>query len=233
MKLEKETSSESRPPPRYADACGTAHALDLVGDRWAMLIMRELMLGPKRFGEIRAALPGISANMLSRRLAELERDLLLCRRRLDPPNAVQLYALTPWGLELEPLLCGLGRWAARSPGHDPTLPISASSLVLSLRTMFDPDKGAWLTLCFELAMEAEWFAGRVAGRRFEIIRGRAPDAELRVAGSPARLAAAIYGGAPLEDLRATGELSIQGDAQMARRLFECFVLPSKAGRPLG
>src|SRR5918912_1181169 len=113
----------------YADACGAAHALDLVGERWALLVMRELMLGPKRFSDIRAGLPGISANVLTQRLEGLEAAGVLVRRKLPSPASAQVYELTPWGYEAEPIFQALGRWAARSPEHDPSLPFSAVSLM--------------------------------------------------------------------------------------------------------
>src|SRR3546814_6648878 len=102
--------------------------------------MRELMLGPKRFGDLREGLPGISANVLTQRLEGLEAVGVLLRRRLPPPAGSQVYELTPWGYESEPIFQALGRWAARSPAHDPTLPFSAASLMLSLRTMLDPER---------------------------------------------------------------------------------------------
>src|SRR3712207_2524226 len=98
MELEKITQASKR---RYDDACGTAHALDLIGERWALLVMRELMLGPKRFGDLRRDLPGISANVLTQRLEGLEAAGLLVRRRLAPPASAQVYELTPWGYEAE------------------------------------------------------------------------------------------------------------------------------------
>ena len=88
----------------YDDACGAAHGLDLVGERWALLVMRELMLGPKRFSQLRAALPGLSANVLSQRLERLEAIGAVGRRMLPAPAAVQVYELTPWGYEAEPIL---------------------------------------------------------------------------------------------------------------------------------
>src|SRR3954451_22505989 len=118
----------------YEDACGAAHALDLVGERWALLVMRELMLGPKRFSDLRESLPGISANVLTQRLEGLEAAGILMRRKLPPPAATQVYELTEWGYESEPIFQAMGRWAARSPSHDPTLPFSTASLVLSMRT---------------------------------------------------------------------------------------------------
>src|SRR4051812_20532279 len=138
MELEKITDSRNGPSRRrYDDACGTAHALDLIGERWALLVMRELMLGPKRFSDIRADLPGISANTLTQRLEGLEASGLVVRRRLPPPASAQVYELTEWGYEAEPIVKTLGRWATRSPAHDPTMPLSATSLMLSFRTMGD------------------------------------------------------------------------------------------------
>src|SRR5215210_4378763 len=131
---------ETRHGRQYHDACGAAHALDLVGERWALLVMRELMLGPKRFSDLRASLPGISANVLTQRLEGLESAGVLTRRKLPPPAAAQVYELTPWGYEGEPVILALGRWAVRSPQHDPSLPLSAVSLMLSFRAMFDPQR---------------------------------------------------------------------------------------------
>ncbi|RZM10516.1 MAG: transcriptional regulator, partial [Sphingomonas sp.] len=136
MKLEKVTSTAKDGERRwYDDACGTAHALELVGERWSLLIVRELMFGGRRFGELRGGLGGISANVLTQRLASLEHAGIVRRRTLPPPTNAQVYELTAWGYEAEPAIQSLGRWAARSPDHDPTLPFSPASMMLSLRTM--------------------------------------------------------------------------------------------------
>ena len=155
----------------YDDACATAHALDLVGERWALLVMRELMLGPKRFSDLRADLPGISANVLTQRLEGLEAEGIVVRRRLPPPAAAQVYELTPWGYESEPIFQALGRWAARSPTHDPSLPFSAVSLFLSFRTMFDPARAKGLRARIGFRFGAESFVVRIANGRLEVARG--------------------------------------------------------------
>ena len=114
MKSEKLTKkSDAAARRRYEDACGAAHALDLVGERWALLVMRELFFGPKRFSDLRADLPGVSANVLTQRLEGLEAAGIVLRRRLPPPAAAQVYELTEWGQESEPIFQALGRWAAR------------------------------------------------------------------------------------------------------------------------
>ena len=127
MKKQNITSAASAAPEPSRrwddDACGTAHALELVGERWSLLVLRELMFGPRRFSDIRASLPGLSANVLSQRLETLERHGLVVRSKLPPPASVQVYGLTDWGYEADRLLMVLGEWAARSPDHDPTLPV--------------------------------------------------------------------------------------------------------------
>src|ERR1700741_1848337 len=123
MKLKKVTQAEKDRKRWYDDACGTALALELVGERWSLLIVRELMFGGRRFGELKASLPGISANILTQRLEGLEVSGILVRRKLPPPASVQVYELTPWGYDSERAIQELGRWATKSPLHDPTLPL--------------------------------------------------------------------------------------------------------------
>src|SRR5215218_2254120 len=99
----------------YGDRCGIARALDVVGERWALLIVRELLLGPKRFTDLRAGLPGLSPDVLSQRLRELEKAGLVLRRKLAPPAGSRVYELTARGLALEPILLELGRWGSQTP----------------------------------------------------------------------------------------------------------------------
>src|SRR5690606_19022131 len=137
MKLQKETWALEKHGKWYRDACGTAFAMELVGERWSILIVRELMLGGRRFSDLRASLPGISAKVLTERLAGLENAGVLTKRKLPPPASAQVYELTEWGYLAEPAIQELGRWAARSPEHNPQLPLSPVSFMLSLRTMID------------------------------------------------------------------------------------------------
>src|SRR6478752_4972203 len=150
MQLEKLTESRKRDGRRYDDACGLAHALDLLGERWAMLVLRELAYGPRRFSGLKADLPGISANVLTQRLTDLEARGLVRKKRLPPPASVQVYQATEWGLEAVPVIASLGRWAARSPQHDPTLPMSHVSLLMSLQTLISAERaeGVKARVCF-------------------------------------------------------------------------------------
>src|SRR5205085_241806 len=218
-------------PRSYADACGAAHALDLVGERWALLVIRELMLGPKRFTDLRADLPGISANVLTQRLEGLESAGILTRRKLPPPVSAQVYELTPWGYEAEPIFQELGRWAARSPSHDPRLPLSANSLMLSFRTMIDREKARWLRATIGFRLGRETFVGRLADGDIEIERGDPTGANLIFTGPPTALAAAVYGGVPLAALEAEGALKVEGDRALAERFLTLFPLPEKVETP--
>jgi DNA-binding HxlR family transcriptional regulator len=230
MALEKITDSRNGPSRRrYDDACGTAHALDLIGERWALLVLRELMLGPKRFSDIRADLPGISANTLTQRLEGLEATGLVIRKRLPPPASAQVYELTPWGYEAEPIVQVMGRWATRSPAHDPTMPLSATSLMLSFRTMGDPARMQGLGARIGFRIGAETFLVEIADGRMTAERGPAEGAELVFTGPAPAIAGAVYGGVPIEALEAERALTVEGDRALAARFVTLFPLPPKAG----
>jgi DNA-binding HxlR family transcriptional regulator len=232
MKLKKITHKpESRSKRHYEDACATAHALDLVGERWALLVMRELMLGPKRFSDLRESLPGISANVLTQRLEGLEAAGILVRRKLAPPAAAQVYELTEWGYESEPIFQALGRWAARSPSHDPTLPFSTASLVLSMRTMFNTERAKGMDARIGFRIGEETFLARLTDGRIEIDRSPLDEADVIFTGTPPVLAGAIYGGQKLEMLEQAGALQVEGDRALAQRFVGLFPLPSKFSKP--
>lgn len=210
----------------YQDGCATAHALDLVGDRWAMPIMRELMLGPKRFTDLRAGLPGISANVLTQRLEELEAASILIRRRLPPPAASQIYELTDWGRESEILFQVLGRWACRSPTMQPGKPMSNVSVVLSMRTMIDRDAIGDMDATIGFRFGEEEFRATLSDGDFTMDRGDAAGADIILSGDQNALAAIVYGGASFEDM--AGALHLEGDRALADRFVRLFPLPPKA-----
>lgn len=211
---------------RYDDACGTAFALELLGERWTLLIIRELMFGARRFGQIRAQLPGISANVLAQRLENLETAGVLHRRKLPAPASVPVYELTPWGYESEPIMQTMGRWAVRSPDHDASLPLSPASLMMSMRTMLDAAgaKDLRMTVAFRLADDA--FVARVADGRLDIVRGDG-DADLIFAGDPDALAGLIYGEVPVTELERMEVLAVTGDRSLIAPFTALFNLPEK------
>lgn len=229
MELEKITDSRNGPSRRrYDDACGMAHALDLVGERWALHVLRELMLGPKRFSDLRADLPGISANTLTQRLEGLEASGLVVRRRLPPPANAQVYELTQWGYEAEPIVQMMGRWATRSPLHDPTMPLSATSLMLSFRTMGDRRRMEGIDARIGFRIGVETFLMRIAPDSVSVERGPVDRVDLLFAGPAEAIAGAVYGGVPLEALEAEGALRVEGDRALATRFTTLFPLPPKA-----
>lgn len=190
--------------------------------------MRELLLGARRFSDLKRDLPGISANVLKQRLDELEGRGLLRKVRLPPPAARDAYEATDWGLEIEPVIQELGRFAARSPGHDPALPLSPVSLMMSFRTMIDRAKARGFGGKVGFAIGEESFVVTVRDQKLEVVRAPLAEAKATIAGTPERIAATVYGGAPAEGL------AIGGDVALARRFLTLFTLPPKvetAGGP--
>ncbi|HWJ38837.1 MAG TPA: winged helix-turn-helix transcriptional regulator [Sphingomicrobium sp.] len=206
---------------RYEDACGLAHALDLLGERWAMLVLRELAYGPRRFSELKADLTGISANVLTQRLTELEDRGLVRKTKLPPPASVQVYEATEWGLEAIPMIASLGRWAARSPLHDPTLRMSHVSVIMSFQTLISSERAAGLQarVCFRFGDAA--YVTIVADGRLDVERRDADDCDVTFIGAPSDIAAVIHGGAPFELIR------VEGDMALAERFRTLFPLPEK------
>ncbi len=230
MKLKKITIKSTALKTRwYDDACGTALGLELVGERWSLLIVRELMFGGRRFSELRGSLPGISANILTMRLEGLERVGIVQRRMLPPPASVQIYELTPWGYEAEVILRELGRWATRSPLHDPTLSLSTASLLMSFRTMYSPEraKGEAATVGFRFGTDG--FAVDFGPEGVRPRRADPSDCALTVAATPMSLAAVVYGRRPVADAEAKEELTLTGDRKLFRRFVTWFPLPKKIG----
>ena len=222
MQLEKVTKQRKEEDKRrYDDACGLAHALELVGERWAMLILRELAYGPRRFSGLKADLSGISANVLTQRLAELEQRGIVRKTRLPPPASVQVYEATEWGLEVEPLIGALGKWAARSPLHNPTLPMSPVSLMMSLQTLFSPDRAKGLQARVGFRFGETEYVAVVGKERVDIERTAAAGSDVIFAGSSNDVAGVIHGGAPFDTI------GVEGDMAVARRFVTLFPLPAK------
>ena len=217
----------------YDDGCAAAHALDLVGERWALLTVRELMLGPKRFTDLRAGLPGVSPNVLAQRLRELEGTGVVKRRKLPPPAASKVYELTEWGKELEPVLVQLGRWGARSPSkpHDATLGVD--SLILSFRTMFDPRRADGLSATYELGFGEDIFRAVVKESRLEVVRGNAGQPDIIIETDSNTLAGLVYGGDSLAEALRSGDIKIEGDESMVERFLTLFPLPETAAPAVG
>ncbi len=224
MKLEKITDKLGR---TYNDACGTALGLDLIGERWAMLVMRELLLGPRRFGDLRSGLPGISANVLTQRLEGLEAVGIVVKRKLPPPASVQVYELTEWGMEAEPLILGLGKWAARSTLHDPSAPLSPVAMMLSFKTMFVAERAAGqkLSVSFRAGDDAYWL--KVENGALTEGRGALDDADLELSGDPGVIAGVVHGFVSATAMEQAGQIAVRGNRDMLPVLTNMFEMPPK------
>jgi DNA-binding HxlR family transcriptional regulator/putative sterol carrier protein len=212
----------------YDDGCAAAHALDLVGERWALLVVRELLLGPKRFTDLRSGLPHASPNVLAQRLRDLEAAGVVRRGKLPPPAASKIYELTEWGRDLEPVIIALGRWGVRSPTKPPDAELGVDSLILSFRTMFDPDRAEGLDASYELRLGEDRFRAEVAEGRLEIERGNAEQPDATVEADAGTLAAVVYDDLELDDTLSSGDLRIKGDRAAVERFLALFPLPEPA-----
>jgi len=210
----------------YQDACRFAHALDLVGERWALLIVRELLLGPKRFTDLRGGLPHASTNILSERLRELEHNAIVRRRKLPPPAASSVYELTEWGRELEPIVTRLGAWGARSPIPPDAQEIGVDSIVLALGSLFDPDAAAGIEASYDLQIGEDRFRVDVGGDKVELGRSEVGDAETTLAvADAAAMAALLTRKLEIDEALASGALKVGGGKQVAKRFLRFFPMP--------
>ena len=197
--------------------------MELLGERWAMLVLRELAYGPRRFSELKADLPGISANVLTQRLTELESRQLVRKLRLPPPASVQVYEATDWGLEVIPVIASLGRWAARSPLHDPTLQMSHVSLMMSLQTLISPALADGLKARIGFHFGDVDYVASLHDGRLDVERSDTRNCDVEFRGAPNEIAAVIHGGAPME------LIGVDGDLALAARFRTLFPLPPKIG----
>jgi|TARA_R100000501_G_scaffold17911_1_gene34636 DNA-binding HxlR family transcriptional regulator len=194
----------------YRDGCAASHALNLMGDRWALLIVRELMLGPKRFSRLRRDLPGLSANILTQRLEEMASAGIVQQQQLPAPADVRAYVLTSWGRDLWPVIAELVRWGIRSADFPTSASMSATSFLLSLRAFFDPDRAKGLAVTIGLNIGADSFGAQVEKGRITV-SSAAPDApDAVIAGDTGLLKRLFYGREPVDSLQQAG-LTLSGD----------------------
>jgi DNA-binding HxlR family transcriptional regulator len=215
-------------PRTYSDACGIARALDILGERWALMTVRELLLGPKRFTDLRTGLPHASPNILTLRLRELEQHGIVRKRRLPPPAASQVYELTERGHEIAPVLDALGTWGSRLPLPGPDATMSFDAHILSFRTLFDPARADGLEARVLLRFGERDFRAVVSGGRFEIVAGSLDDPDAVITSDHGTALAVAHGRASLDDAEAAGALTITGDRDKAVRFLGLFPLPEPA-----
>jgi len=210
----------------YGDGCSSAHALDLVGERWALLIVRDLLFGPKRFTDLQAGLVHGSPNVLTQRLRELEEGGVVRRRRLPPPASANVYELTEWGAELEPILMALQRWGAHSPSLPRGVPVGCDAAMLALKNTLDPvaARGVWMRA--EVRFATDTFQIAVDDGTIHIARGPADHADLIIETDPQTLEELAFTGLTVDAAERAGTVRLlRGDRSQAERLLGLFPAP--------
>src|SRR5450631_304936 len=210
---------------RYDDPCGIARALDVIGDRWALLVVRELIFGPKRFVQLRNGLGAVSPNVLTQRLRDLETAGVVRREVLDPPASVTIYELTVRGRSLEPILLELGRWGRQEP-LTTSNELSVNALILALKTVFDP--AAAIVATFALRVNGEWFRATAGDDSIDIIRARTEQPTVTFETDVTTLRCVAFGREPVTEAERDGRLTVVGDRRTARRFARMFQVPKRA-----
>ena len=209
----------------YGSYCGIARALEVVGERWALLVIRDLIQGPKRFTDLRRGLPRIPSNVLSARLKELERAGIVRRRLLPRPSTGIVYELTEYGRGLEDIILRLGLWGARMLG-EPRLEdtVNPDSLMLALRATFRPEAARDLQASYELRLGEIVLHARIDKGSLEVAQGPLPDADL-VLETDLTLRALMSGElSPAEAVR-SGKARLTGKPELLERFVEVFHIP--------
>jgi DNA-binding HxlR family transcriptional regulator len=211
----------------YGQFCGLARALELVGERWALLIVRDLLVGPRRFTDLRQGLPRIPTNVLSERLKQLEQAGVVRRRALPRPAASVVYELTAYGSQLEDVVVRLGLWGAQSLGQPrPDEIVTVDSMVMALRSTFQPEAARGRDVSYELRMGEIVIHARVVDGSLSVAEGPLAEADLVIEAGPligALLAGEISPAAATE----TGVVRLTGDATLLEQFAELFRIPAR------
>lgn len=203
----------------------TAHALDVVGERWSFLIIRELMFGPKRFTDIKRNLNGLSANMLVRRLEELAAHNVIIHRELPPPTPMMVYELTSWGYELRPAFGILGKWGAQSSHKSPNLPISVNAALLSMETLFSLARSNGFGAILALTLDGEKFAVYIGEKIFRE-HGTPFEYDMAMATDPNTFYNLLQGDVSVEDSLRAGTLKTEKDVELIKVFSTLFQRPN-------
>jgi DNA-binding HxlR family transcriptional regulator len=210
---------------KYGEGCAIAHALDLIGERWALLVVRELLLGPKRFTDLRGGIAGVSADVLSQRLRELIDAGVIVQVSVPPPTASQTYELTRWGAELRPVIDQLAMWGSRSETFDPLQRASVDSLMLSMGVLFDSRVVERFTAVIAMNIDGQRFVAEAVDGYLDVRRGDVASAAGTLTTSRERLASMLYGGRTLADAEVRGEAAVTGNRVVVQRFMSSFLAP--------
>jgi DNA-binding HxlR family transcriptional regulator len=204
----------------YGDACATARALDVIGERWALLIVRELLFGPKRFGDLQSGLGTVRPNVLSQRLRDLEATGVIQRRRLGAPASANVYELTDWGRQLEPILLALGEWGRATPLGDMHTRISSDALMLALKTHFRSARSAARKpATIGVGIDGEHFTATTDWLNLTITRGEPKRADATLDTDAATFKALVIDGESRRRAQADDRLTVGGSVKVLDDLF--------------
>jgi len=206
----------------YGQYCGLARAVEIVGERWALLIIRDLLVGPKRFTDLRRGLPRIPSNILSDRLKELENAGVVQRRILPRPASSVVYELTESGQGLEDAVLALGRWGARCLGDlRPGEIVTVDSMIMAFRTIFRPEAAAGLRANYELHLGDIVLNLEVDHGELEVSEGPLPEPDLVIEAGPA-IKTLLAGEVTPAEAVAAGSVRLSGDRQLLNRFVQVF-----------
>ncbi|HEY4397883.1 MAG TPA: winged helix-turn-helix transcriptional regulator [Acidimicrobiia bacterium] len=212
----------------YAQFCGLARALDLIGGRWALLVVRDLLTGPKRYSELQDGLPGIPTNVLTSRLRELEEAGIVERRVKAHPGGGVAYALSEYGLQLEEPVLRLGFWGAQSMGEPCEGDfVSVDSLALALRGAFRPEKARGPQRVYELRVDGKPLRVGVKDGRLSApaVSDGAAEPDVVIDTGPSEIRELLLGRVDPEDAVGSGRVRVEGDRAEVKRFFEIFRFP--------
>jgi DNA-binding HxlR family transcriptional regulator len=215
----------------YGDPCGIARALDVLGERWALLVVRELVLGPKRFTDLKSHLPGIATDVLSQRLRQLEQADVLRSTTLPAPASGHAYELTDRGRDLQPVLHALGRWGSQEGFEGVRHDMTVDAFAVALSTVFDPALADGLDTRLALVVDDDALVAEVRNHELELRRGVAEQPDARVLGSVAALREVLWRGRPLAEAEADGSITVGGLRSVVRRFLKLFPPPVPARTP--
>jgi DNA-binding HxlR family transcriptional regulator len=214
---------------RYDQFCPIAHALSLVGERWALLVVRELLNGPKRYTDLVQGLPGIGTNILAARLRDLEEAGIVQKRKLPPPAASTVYELTPYGAELNESLYALARWGARTLGPPkPGDELDDEWGLNAIPALFNPERAGDLTATWVLEVGDDVFSARIADGCVEPIPGHVDDADAVIKLDLETFYWLVVGELQPEEALASGRASVDGDSAALERFVHVFNLEPRA-----
>jgi DNA-binding HxlR family transcriptional regulator len=215
----------------YNQYCGLAYALEIVGERWTLLIVRELMAGPRRFKDLVDGLPGISSNLLTERLKVLEQQGMVVRRVLPPPAASTVYELTPLGLSLEKTLLELGRWGSQfvPPSADGVTVLRLGSYALTLKTFFRPEEAQGLHETYALHIDGEVLQVRVEDGELDVQQSQDSRADMVLHTDMASYLGLLSCQVDPDEALANGLIRVEGDHSALSRFLNMCRLPSGVG----